>query len=463
MDWPQLLCQERFGGEKILSQAADVRTPFDSDIDRITFCGGFRRLARKTQVHPLAANDHVHNRLTHSLEVARVGRSLGKAIGKEIKAKGQIPDGVEPGDVGTIVQAACLAHDLGNPAFGHAGEEAISQWFQSDKGEYLADLDELYKRDIRSFDGNAQGFRMLTQTENFLYDGGLRLTYATLATFMKYPWSTRTITYGDKFGVFLTEENVLDDIANKVGLVARGEHRWCRHPLAYLVEAADDICYSTIDLEDAVEIGALQYKTAEELLLNVFSDEQRKAIKGQLRGPDAHRVNFMRMRGPVFAELIGGAIDAFVRRYDTIMAGEMKVEELFAVLGENDVRGRIVSEGKKIGNEVIYKQRRKVELELGCFAIMDCLLEAYCLAAHECFRSMPKEQKDRARVSWKARSIMNLLKNHVPRADNLLKGESVWTEHLCFRRMIDYLSGMTDNYASYIAGQLRGCVSISIR
>ena len=125
--------------------------------------------------------------------------------------------------------------------FGHAGEEAISQWFQSDKGEYLADLDELYKRDIRSFDGNAQGFRMLTQTENFLYDGGLRLTYATLATFMKYPWSTRTITYGDKFGVFLTEENVLDDIANKVGLVARGEHRWCRHPLAYLVEAADDL------------------------------------------------------------------------------------------------------------------------------------------------------------------------------------------------------------------------------
>jgi dGTPase len=239
MDWKKLLSQKRLGRESQPIQIRPGRTEFESDVGRISFSSAFRRLARKTQVHPLAPNDHVHTRLTHTLEVAYVGRTLGKELGSKI-AK-ELPKGFTADDLGTIVHAACLAHDLGNPPFGHGGEEGMIYWFETNGPNFFRNLSPEHKRDLIAVEGNAQGFRTIAQTENHLFDGGLQLTYATLGTFHKYPWTSRN-GY-KKFGSFLSEERILDAVCNELGLIQTGPSSWCRHPLAHLVEAADDICY----------------------------------------------------------------------------------------------------------------------------------------------------------------------------------------------------------------------------
>jgi dGTPase len=208
MDWNRLLSSKRIG-KMTPSASTHVRSKFESDVDRIVFSSAFRRLSRKTQVHPLAVNDHIHNRLSHSLEVARVGASLGKAVG--LKIKNELPQTVDPSDLATIVHAACLAHDIGNPPFGHAGESAIKNWFVSEGPQILknADLSQVQKNDLYHYEGNAQGFRILTQTENHFLSGGLQLTAATLGTFLKYPWTSEHRTEKDKFGAFLSEASIL--------------------------------------------------------------------------------------------------------------------------------------------------------------------------------------------------------------------------------------------------------------
>jgi dGTPase len=206
MDWKRLLSTERLGREGEASPYRPGRTEFDSDIGRISFSGAFRRLARKTQVHPLAPNDHVHTRLTHTLEVAYVGRALDRELG--VKLAKQLPKGATPDDLGTIVSAACLAHDLGNPPFGHGGEEGMIYWFGTNGPLIFQNLSPEHKHDLISVEGNAQGFRTIAQTENHLFNGGLQLTYATLGTFHKYPWTSRSGT--KKFGCFLSEEKILE-------------------------------------------------------------------------------------------------------------------------------------------------------------------------------------------------------------------------------------------------------------
>ena len=186
MNWHQLLCAERLGHRPVKDE--EGRSPFHSDHDKIIFSGAFRRLARKTQVHPLATNDHIHNRMTHSLEVACVGRTLGIRVGAALKAAGDLPAHIVPTDIGDIVQASCLAHDIGNPPFGHTGEEAIRNWFQKEGAFYLDTLTPAEQTDIRVFEGNAQGLRVLTTSEYYQYQEGMRLTYATLASSIKYPW-----------------------------------------------------------------------------------------------------------------------------------------------------------------------------------------------------------------------------------------------------------------------------------
>jgi len=256
MEWDRLLSRERLGkeGEGIFDRPG--RSEFDSDVGRITFSGAFRRLGRKTQVHPLAPNDLVHTRLTHSMEVAYVGRALGKELGRQIS--GDLPKGYGAEDLGAIVHAACLAHDLGNPPFGHGGEEGMIHWFETNGPSIFKSLSNDHKRDLISIEGNAQGFRIVSQIENHVFGGGLQLTYATLGAFHKYPWTSRKGQ--KKFGSFLTEESLLNRVGEKLGLVPTGESSWCRHPLAHLVEVADDICYSIIDLEDAVELKILPFE-----------------------------------------------------------------------------------------------------------------------------------------------------------------------------------------------------------
>ena len=186
MKWCALLSQKRLNKHDD-GIHLDARSQYHKDYDRIVFSSAFRRMGRKTQVHPLANNDHIHTRLTHSIEVGSVGRSLGLIIGEFLKQQGDLPADISPQEIGAIVQAACLAHDIGNPPFGHAGEFAIRHWFNENR-QHLAQLNAAELNDLAIFEGNAQGFRVVANTENHYNNGGLHLTYATLGTLMKYPW-----------------------------------------------------------------------------------------------------------------------------------------------------------------------------------------------------------------------------------------------------------------------------------
>jgi dGTPase len=241
MDWHELLSDSRL--QRPDAESQEGRSRFQQDLDRIVFSSAFRRLAHKTQVHPLAENDHIHTRLTHSIEVASVGRSLGTLVGTHV-AKSLNDPAISPDMFRYIVQAACLAHDIGNPPFGHSGEQTISEWF----ARYFATpesrrfgLDPKQQNDFIHFDGNAQGFRVLTQLENWKWNGGLQLTYAVLGAFTKYPNSAATHANQhpdyigcEKIGFFKSEEKYFSDVAISLGLIKR-ENYWCRHPLAFLL------------------------------------------------------------------------------------------------------------------------------------------------------------------------------------------------------------------------------------
>lgn len=276
MRWLELLSAIRLGSKKSLNELG--RSPFHKDYDRIIFSPSFRQLNRKTQVHPLTQNDGVHTRLTHSLEVSCIGRSLGMLAAEKIKD--HLPSWVDPIDVGAIIQAACLAHDIGNPPFGHAGEYAIREWF--DRAVQQGQLDQLSSEeqaDVRQFEGNAQGLRLITRIDGHPEDGGMRLTFATLGTYLKYPWLSHTISEDTqqayqrhKFGCYQSEKHILENIANKLGLIELAPYQYCRHPLTYLLEAADDICYALIDLEDAVSLNMLNYEEVEPIFIQLIAD-----------------------------------------------------------------------------------------------------------------------------------------------------------------------------------------------
>jgi len=449
MKWEYLLSQKRLGQEDSPSSQTSGRSAFESDIDRIIFSGAFRRLSRKTQVHPLAANDHVHTRLTHSLEAAQVGRALGKSLALRIKE--DLPAAFSEYDLGTIVHAACLAHDIGNPPFGHGGEQAMSHWFNLNSQQLFGSLSPENKDDIVSFQGNAQGFRVITQTENHLFRGGMRLTYATLGTFLKYPWTIRK--QNKKFSIFLAEEGILDKLANELRLVETDGNGWARHPLSYLVEAADDICYGIMDLEDAVELNIVQYRQVEDLLLSEFDNSQKSSIKSRIENEKWHRVNFARLRGPIFDFLISGAIDCFMNNYDSIMSGSL-VENLFDLLPEGDPRKKLINKAKEFSNKMVFPDQKKVELELGAYATLECLLNAFCLAALDCGQYLQSPEGE-VILSWRSDLILKLLGDHSPSRCNAPPNSS-WSKYQCLRRVLDFVSGMTDNYATYIAKQLQG-------
>lgn len=445
MDWRRLLNGRRLGEGKAPKESPDVRSPFDRDADRVMFSGPFRRMARKTQVHPLAANDHVHTRLTHSLETGQVGRSLGRRI-FEFIPESEVPENVTQHDIGSIVQAACLAHDIGNPPFGHAGEEAMAHWFETNRKRFSG-LPSGEGGDLSHYDGNAQGFRILTQIENHVFGGGLRLTYATLGTFLKYP---RTPAAGErKFSVFASEEENLRTVASEVGLATvRGGY--ARHPLAYLVEAADDICYCVIDVEDAVELGILPFEDAQSLLMTVVPAADRDDVNSLLADSAMFRVNFSRLRGHVFRALIDGATGAFREAQAGILRGEGP-KDLFTALDLADPCRVFVEKAKELGRTKIYLDEKKVEVELGAFATLDVLLSAFCDAAKECAGQTGLSEGS---LGWKSRLTMRLLGDHAPKSSNAPAGG--WTEYQCYRRVIDFVGGMTDNYATYMAKQIGG-------
>lgn len=438
MDWHQLLTRERLGKA---TQSADElgRSPFHKDHDRVIFSGAFRRLGRKTQVHPVTSNDHIHTRLTHSLEVACVGRSLGMRVGELLRST--LPEWCSPADLGVIVQASCLAHDIGNPPFGHSGEDAIRHWFQQAAGRgWLDDLSDAERQDFLTFEGNAQGFRVLTQLEYHQFDGGMRLTYATLGAYLKYPWTARHAAAQGykkhKFGCYHSELALLEQIAAKLGLPKIDEQRWARHPLVYLMEAADDICYGLIDLEDGLEMELLDYTEVEALLLNLVGDDLPETYR--LLGPnDSRRRKLAILRGKAIEHLTNAAAYAFVDQQKALLAGTLAgdlVEHL------PPAAKQCVVQAKSLARQKIFQDKRKTLHEIGAYTSLEILLNAFCGAA--------LEQHQGQEVSIKNQRILDLLGNNAPKP-----GQSLYQAYL---RIVDFIGGMTDSYASEMAREMTG-------
>jgi dGTPase len=323
MHWNSLLATTRLGRGGA-DAARDARSEFQRDVDRMVFCSAFRRLQDKTQVHPLAELDYVRTRLTHSLEVASVGRLLGTLAGsvvREIESTEPRP----PAEFGDVVSAACLVHDIGNPPFGHPGEEAIRAWFLGPGREHLAALSLPQVQEFTRFEGNAQGFRILTRLQHPQNDGGLQLTHATLATFTKYPCGAGGSDgpAAKKHGYCQAEAPSFAEVAATTGLLAHGEGVWCRHPLAWLMEAADDLCYHVVDLEDGYRVGLMDFATAEGLLLPIATAEGAQPLGlgyGRLLD-DKARLEYLRARA--INHLVDAVVDAFRTHYEALLTGKL--------------------------------------------------------------------------------------------------------------------------------------------
>lgn len=438
MDWHQLLNRERLG--KTSHSAEELgRSPFHKDHDRIIFSGAFRRLGRKTQVHPVSSNDHIHTRLTHSLEVSCVGRSLAMRVAEMIRPA--LPQWCEPSDLGMIVQSACLAHDIGNPPFGHSGEDAIRHWFQQAASNgWLDSMSEAQRQDFLNFEGNAQGFRVLTQLEYHQFDGGMRLTYATLGAFSKYPWSSKHANAQGykkhKFGSYQSELPLLEQIANKLGIPKIDDEHWARHPLVYLVEAADDICYGLIDLEDGIEMELLEYREVEALLLDLVGDDLPETYR-QLGPKDSRRRKLAILRGKAIEHLTNAAAHAFVEQQPALMAGTLQGDLVEHMHGPAKT---CVINAKALAREKIFQDKRKTLHEIGAYTTLEILLNAFCGAA--------LEQHTHGTLSFKNRRIFDLLGHAAPQPD--------WTLYTSFMRIIDFIGGMTDSYATEMAREMTG-------
>ncbi|EOG2034129.1 deoxyguanosinetriphosphate triphosphohydrolase [Pseudomonas aeruginosa] len=438
MDWQTLLTRERLG-KPVHSNDELGRSAFHKDHDRIIFSGAFRRLGRKTQVHPVSSNDHIHTRLTHSLEVACVGRSLGMRVGEILRE--ELPEWCDPSDLGVIVQSACLAHDIGNPPFGHSGEDAIRNWFQQAAGRgWLDEMSDAERSDFLHFEGNAQGFRVLTQLEYHQFDGGTRLTYATLGTYLKYPWTSRhaeALGYKKhKFGCYQSELPLLEQITHKLGMPQLDDERWARHPLVYLMEAADDICYGLIDLEDGLEMELLEYSEVEALLLGLVGDDLPDTYR-QLGPRDSRRRKLAILRGKAIEHLTNAAARAFVDQQQALLAGQLAGDLVEHMHGPAKL---CVQRAKAIAREKIFQDKRKTLHEIGAYTTLEILLNAFCGAA--------LEQYGGHTPSFKSRRILDLLGRNAP--------DPQWPLYRAFLQVIDFIAGMTDSYATEMAREMTG-------
>ena len=435
MHWEQLLSPRRLHDQRSTSTREIGRSPFHKDHDRIVFSGSFRRLGRKTQVHPLTENDHIHTRLTHSLEVGCVGRSLGMIVGELLRDR--LPEWITPADLGVIVQTACLGHDIGNPPFGHAGEYAIRDWFQRAQSSGLLEgLSDAEREDLLTYEGNAQGFRVITQIEYNQFNGGMRLSAATLGALLKYPWTVRYSGRAGKFGAYQSEQALLKEVAEAVGLLPQGEQRWCRHPLVYLVEAADDICYGLIDLEDGVEVGLLQYHEVETLLSPLLVD-QWEQVQEDLANEEGDRRKLQILRGYAMEVMVQAVSASFTRHEAQLLQGCL--DGGIIDYCPEAVR-HVVADAKELARQRIFRDGRKLTIEIGSYTTLGILLDAFLSAARECSTSQAP--------TFRNARLLELMGGSAPQPG--------WTLYESYMRTIDYISGMTDTYAASLARQFSG-------
>jgi dGTPase len=438
LNWNTLLSSQRSGQKVFASE--QYRSAFEQDYDRIIFSHPFRRLQDKTQVHPLPEQDFVHTRLTHSLEVSSVGRSLGKRVGEVILQRyPELKKDFSLFDFGAIVAAASLTHDLGNPPFGHAGEDAISDFFaHHPNGQCFMDkVDPESWADLIKFEGNAQGFRILNKNQF-----GLKLTFATLGAFTKYPCPSHFPSRDKrkrsqkKYGFFQTEMPRFAEVASALGLDQVQAGVWKRHPLAFLVEAADDICYSIIDLEDGCSLGLVSYQDAKVLFESVITKSKSKLGKLESIGGQAERIGYL--RALAIADLMDECSALFVENEKDILSGSFD-QALCDECPSHDSLKQII----KISIEKIYRARSVVEIEAAGHEVIPGLLDEFSQAGVHLM-----EQK----VSRKYGNLQKLLPLEI--STNVKSNPGNY--YLMLRDIVDFISGMTDRHAISLYRKIKG-------
>jgi dGTPase len=439
VEWNKLLSASRDGQKEPIS-AEQSRSAFEQDFDRIIFSHPFRRLQDKTQVHPLPEQDFVHTRLTHSLEVSSVGRSLGRKVGEVIlqRHKNSLND-FSLVDFGAVVASASLAHDLGNPPFGHAGENAISDFFaEHEAGKVFQDkVSEAEWRDLTSFEGNAQGFRILNKNQY-----GLKLTFATLGAFTKYPCPAffpdrnKSKRSQKKFGFFQTEKEIFERIANQLALTKTTDSSWCRHPLAFLVEAADDICYSIIDLEDGCNLGLVTYADARELLMGVITASKSKLGKLDHLHTREEKIGFL--RALAIYDLTVQCAELFLDHEKEILNAGFDTALADCCVSKNELKQII-----QISIDKIYKSKHVVEIEASGHEILPGLLEEFVKAGAHIIKP---------RSSRKYDNMVRLLPENLVA---IIQSKPENQYHM-LRHVVDFISGLTDRHALSLYRKIKG-------
>jgi dGTPase len=446
MNWTQLLSHKRLGSSDH-SSASATRTDFQRDLDRIVFSSAFRRMQDKTQIFPLSKIDYVRTRLTHSLESSSVGRSLGTLAGRQIIARHQLKTN-ESSDFGDICAAACLAHDIGNPPFGHSGEDAIRHWAET--AEYgkqrVAVLKGSQREDFLNFEGNSQGFRVLTRLQNRDNPGGLQLTCATLAAFTKYP---RESCIGNgpfpgvsakKPGFTAQDQALFREVAEVVGLLPRDPVLaiWHRHPLAFLVEAADDICYRVIDIEDGYRLGHLSFHEAMELFSAVLPGSSIRQKRLNRVSGDKEKIEFLRAK--VINQAISEILECFLDNEQAMLAGRFD-QPLMSQIPHCNEMDRLIA----VAHEKIYIAPEVIEIETAGFQVISELLERFILiiddvAAHG------------ERASPRSKMMIRL----IPEQFTGPNGQPAEDDYTRLLRLTDFVSGMTDSYAVSLYKKVTG-------
>ena len=439
MEWKKLISNKRLGQELKHFNRHDDRSEFKRDYDRLIFSAPFRRLQNKTQVFPLPGGIFVHNRLTHSLEVSSVGMSLGADVAQILKKRHpELADTLFE-EIGTIVCAACLAHDMGNPPFGHSGEKAIQTFFTEGAGKHLKErVSTDFWNDITHFEGNANAFRLLTHRFNGRREGGFVMTYTTLASIVKYPFSSTFAGKHGKFGFFSTEEDTYKKIADELGIIEK-EHteegiRYVRHPLVYLMEAADDICYEIMDIEDAHKLKLLSFEETAELLLGFFDEETKRSIRQRIEdeGVTDKNEQVVYFRACAVGLLEAECVNAFVEHEQEILQGTFEGSLIKHI---SELPCKAYKHCAEVSVREIYRSKTVLDVELSGYKIMETLMNDLIGAA----------------VNPEHFHSQQLIRRFSSQYD--IQSSDLETRIMA---VIDYISGMTDIYALDIYQKING-------
>ena len=436
MHWDKLLSSKRFGNELFKDNREHDRSEFQRDYDRLIFSAPFRRLQNKTQVFPLPGSVFVHNRMTHSLEVSSVGRSLGLSVSKSLRKKYGYDAGEKLTEIGDIVAAACLAHDLGNPPFGHSGEKAIASYFIENKDKpWVKELSASEYSDLCHFEGNANAFRLLTHTFKGRRPGGFVLTYSTLASIAKYPYaSVLADSKHSKFGFFTSETESFKRVSDELGMLQDPENplRFSRHPLVYLVEAADDICYLIMDLEDAHKLKLVSTEDTKMLLLSFFEGQSLIHRMQIVKMVDDVNEQIAYLRSSVIGRLIKACAQVFIDQESSILKGTFSGS---LIKNMDPHAKKAYSNIVKLSVERIYNSSDVLDVELAGYKIITTLLDEFITA-----------------ITHPDRAYSKVLLARIPKQFEL-DSKSLFGR---IQAILDFISGMTDVYALDLYQKMNG-------